>query len=91
MNRSTAAVALLSLVALCGIARADDLSPPPWRFTPGSTVQHWDFSSGPAGFTPDALPLNNSYGTPIMTPTTGTTWRSFSCSAAGLCRPIPPR
>ena len=63
-----------ALLAAAGAAHADDLTPPPWRFGPGTTVQHWDFSSGPTGFAPDALPLNNPYGTPIMSPSAGTTW-----------------
>ena len=68
---------LLSLAlstVLAGSALADDLTPPPWRFNAGTTVQHWDFSSGPTGFAPDALPLNNSYGSPAMIPAGGATW-----------------
>ena len=67
-------VAVGAILGLSGAAFADDLTPPPWRFNPGTTVQHWDFSSGPTGFTPDALPLNNSFGTPVMTPTSGAVW-----------------
>lgn len=59
---------------LAAPAFADDLTPPSWRFSPGSTVQHWDFSAGPAGGAPDALPLNNPYGTPILTPIGASTW-----------------
>lgn len=67
MLRSTAsAVAVLSLSTA---SFADDLSPPPWRLNPGTTVQHWDFSGGPAGGAPDALPYNNPYGVgAILTP-----------------------
>jgi hypothetical protein len=67
-------VALFATIGLSTSAWADDLTPPPWRFNPGTTVQHWDFSSGATGFSPDALPLNNPYGSPIMTPTTGAFW-----------------
>ncbi len=74
MPRIPGSLAVFSILALSGSALADDLTPPPWRFTPGSTVQHWDFSAGPGGGAPDALPLNNIYGTPIMTPTSGATW-----------------
>ncbi len=74
MTRTSTTVALLSVLALSGAALADDLTPPPWRFNPGTTVQHWDFSAGPGGGAPDALPFNNSFGTPNMVPTTGTTW-----------------
>ena len=72
MARTT--LALLSLLAASGAAMADDLTPPPWRFQPQTTVQHWDFSAGPGGGAPDALPLNNIYGTPNFVPTTGTNW-----------------
>src|ERR1700674_1777026 len=67
-------VALSASLGLAGSALADDLTPPPWRGNPGTTVQHWDFSSGPTGFAPDALPLNNIYGTPVMIPVGGATW-----------------
>ncbi|MCC6662004.1 MAG: hypothetical protein IT437_14100 [Phycisphaerales bacterium] len=62
------------LVLAAGTVYADDLTPPPWRFNPGTTVQHWDFSSGPIGFAPDAGPLNNPFGNPIMTPGAGANW-----------------
>jgi len=71
-TRTICCVSLLALTA--APALADDLTPPPWRFNPGTTVQHWDFSGGPLGGAPDALPLNNPYGTPMMVPTTGTNW-----------------
>lgn len=67
-------VALFVTAGLATSALADDLTPPSWRGNPGTTVQHWDFSSGPSGFAPDALPLNNPYGTPIMSPSFGTSW-----------------
>lgn len=66
MNRSTLSV--LAILTLSGSALADDLFPPSWRFNPGTTVQHWDFSAGAGGGLPDALPLNNPYGTPNMVP-----------------------
>jgi len=68
------AFALVAAAGFSGSAMADDLTPPPWRFNPGTTVQHWDFTGGPGGGVPDALPLNNTYGTPIMTTSTGSTW-----------------
>ncbi len=71
--RSTIAPLALA-AALCARAHADDLSPPPWRFNPGTTVQHWDFSAGAGGGAPDALPLNNIYGTPMLTTSPPTTW-----------------
>ncbi|MBX3376796.1 MAG: hypothetical protein KF678_07315 [Phycisphaeraceae bacterium] len=72
MIRTTCIVSVLALAA--GSTLADDLTPPTWRFNPGTTVQHWDFSAGPTGGPPDAPPFNNPYGTPIMVPTTGTNW-----------------
>lgn len=71
MSRRCLAVVLLAAAAA---AHADDLSPPPWRLGPGTTVQHWDFSSGPTGFAPDAGPLHNPYGPPVMSPAVGTNW-----------------
>ena len=73
MVRTASMLAVLSLAAP---AFADDLSPPPWRFTPGSTVQHWDFTAGSAAGPPDALPLNNPYGTPILIPTGGANYQT---------------
>jgi hypothetical protein len=64
----------LSVLFLAAPAWADDLFPAPWRFTPGTTVQHWDFTAGPLAGPPDALPLNNPYGSPMMTPAPGSTW-----------------
>jgi hypothetical protein len=72
MIRTTCIASVLALAA--SSLYADDLTPPPWRFNPGTTVQHWDFSGGPLGGAPDAPPFNNPYGTPIMVPTTGTNW-----------------
>ncbi|MCA9277557.1 MAG: hypothetical protein H6815_02075 [Phycisphaeraceae bacterium] len=74
MTSTVSRLTFVSLVAFAGSAHADDLTPPPWRFNPGTTVQHWDFSSGPTGVTPDALPLNNPYGTPLLQPSTTSTW-----------------
>ena len=75
MSRRTSIVALITALGLSGAALGDDLTPPPWRFNPGTTVQHWDFSAGPGGGAPDALPLNNSYGTPTLNPTSGNIWQ----------------
>lgn len=74
MTCRTCAVA--ALVCASGVVRADDLTPPPWRFGPDTTFQHWDFSAGPGGGVPDAPGTNlfNPYGTPTMTPTSGTNW-----------------
>jgi hypothetical protein len=56
-------------------ALADDLFPPVWRFNPGTTVQHWDFTAGPAGGAPDALPYNNPYGAgPLLSPLAPANW-----------------
>jgi hypothetical protein len=54
-------------MSLAGSALADDLTPPPWRFGPDTTFQHWDFSAGPIGGPPDAG-LFNPFGVPMMTP-----------------------
>lgn len=71
MNRAY----LLAALSLSAPALADDLTPPPWRFNPGTTVQHWDFSAGPGGGAPDALPLNNPYGAgPLLTAAPPATW-----------------
>jgi len=78
MTRLTSILALAAAAGLTGSAMADDLTPPSWRFNPGTTVQHWDFSSGPTGFAPDALPLNNSYGSPLMNTGTSTWLPAFS-------------
>lgn len=70
---------IISLSLIAGLASpslADDLTPPPWRFNPGSTVQHWDFSAGAGGGAPDALPLNNSWGTPMLSPSLGSVFQS---------------
>lgn len=69
--------ALIVSAGLASTAMADDLSPPAWRFTPGSTVQHWDFSGGAGGGIPDAGPLNNPFGVPVMVPTVGSNWLPF--------------
>ena len=72
MNRST--ISVLAILSLSGSALADDLTPPPWRFNPGTTVQHWDFSAGPGGGAPDAGPFNNPYGIPNFAPSTNAVW-----------------
>lgn len=65
----------LAVLALSAPAFADDLSPPPWRFNPGTTVQHWDFTGGPGGGVPDALPFNNPYGAgPLLSPLAPAQW-----------------
>ncbi|MCC6427945.1 MAG: hypothetical protein IT435_14130 [Phycisphaerales bacterium] len=70
-----AAVLLAALAVSVGSARADDLTPPPWRFGPDTTFQHWDFTAGSAGGAPDGLPpFNNPNGTPIMTPDDPGNW-----------------
>lgn len=74
MTRIRNACALSFVALFAGPTIADDLSPPPWRFNPGTTVQHWDFSAGPLGGPPDAGPFFNPHGVPIMVPTTGTNW-----------------
>jgi hypothetical protein len=61
------------LAAAAVPALADDLTPPPWRFNPGTTFQHWDFSGGPAGGPADAG-LFNPYGVPMLTPALGAIW-----------------
>jgi len=78
MNRISSITCALLLTAVP--AFADDLTPPPWRFGAGTTVQHWDFSAGLLGGAPDALPLNNPYGTPLLTPLGAST---FVANAAG--------
>jgi hypothetical protein len=72
MSRTTLPV--LAVVSLAAPALADDLFPAPWRFLPGTTVQHWDFTAGPGGGAPDALPLNNPFGSPMMSPGAGAVW-----------------
>ncbi|GMV26955.1 MAG: hypothetical protein AMXMBFR58_29860 [Phycisphaerae bacterium] len=68
----------LSSLAVSGLAvcsaRADDLTPPSWRYDPDTTFQHWDFSSGSAGGAPDGAAFNNSNGTPILTPDDPNNW-----------------
>jgi hypothetical protein len=61
------AVALSCGLSLAGSALADDLTPPPWRFGPDTTFQHWDFTGGPAGGPPDAG-VFNPFGVPTLAP-----------------------
>lgn len=69
------ATTLIAVLAIAAPSFADDLSPPPWRFNPGTTVQHWDFTGGPGGGAPDALPLNNPYGAgPLFSPLAPALW-----------------
>ncbi len=72
MNRISSITCALLLTAVPALA--DDLTPPPWRFGAGTTVQHWDFTAGPAGGLPDALPLFNPYGSPVFNPIGASTW-----------------
>ncbi len=64
--------ALLCLV--CQFAYADDFNPAPWRGSPGTTFQQWEFND------PDPAPLptllNNPYGMPSTTvvPNNGMSW-----------------
>lgn len=46
---------------ICVVAFADDLNPPPWRGTLGSTFQHWGFNTPPSpnGQLPDSGSLQN--------------------------------
>jgi hypothetical protein len=76
MRRGTLTVLSLSL-SLAPVALADDLTPPPWRFQPDTTFQHWDFSSGPTGGAPDGPGVNlfNPNGLPTLTPVGTATWQ----------------
>jgi hypothetical protein len=72
---------IVSITLSCGLslaARADDLTPPPWRFQPGTTFQHWDFSAGPNGGPPDGPGINlfNPYGTPVLIPVGNSSWQA---------------
>ncbi|MCE9618643.1 MAG: hypothetical protein K8R92_01890 [Planctomycetes bacterium] len=67
--------ATLVLAAAITPAFADDLTPPTWRGSAGTTFQHWDFSAGPGGGAPDGLPpWINPNGTPILTPPAPFLW-----------------
>lgn len=76
----TASAAVVAMALLGGMSAqvlGDDLTPPPWRFNAGTTVQHWNFSAGPAGGAggaPDAGPLNNPYGAPTFSAGGGSNW-----------------
>lgn len=68
---------LFVAVLLCLVAQfayADDYYPPPWRGTPGTTFQQWEFDDA----NPAPLPtiLNNPYGVPetSVVPLGGMTW-----------------
>jgi hypothetical protein len=63
-------------LSMGSLASADDLTPPPFRFGPDTTFQHWDFSAGPAGGAPDAPGTNvfNPYGTPNFIAPLPTNW-----------------
>ena len=43
---------------------ADDVLPPNWRGSPGSTVQEWDFLTNANPLAPDGDLYDNPYGTP---------------------------
>src|SRR5258706_381990 len=75
MTRIIAAITLSAVFA--PVAFADDLTPPPWRFQPDTTFQHWDFSAGAGGGVPDAPGagnFTNPYGTPMLPPVGSATW-----------------
>ena len=72
-HKTLTGIALSCGLVFGGSALADDLTPPPWRFGPDTTFQHWDFSGGPAGGPPDAG-LFNPFGVPMLTPGAGTVW-----------------
>ncbi|HYF15884.1 MAG TPA: hypothetical protein VD971_12515 [Phycisphaerales bacterium] len=72
--RRSPARTLIAAACLGSPALADDLAPPSWRGGLGTTVQHWDFSSGPSGAAPDALPLSNPYGSPQLIATNLSNW-----------------
>ncbi|SIO46254.1 PEP-CTERM protein-sorting domain-containing protein [Singulisphaera sp. GP187] len=54
------------MTSLSDPGKPDDLTPPPWRGTPGSTFQQWDFTP-PLPTMPTAV--NNPFGTPELTST----------------------
>lgn len=73
------ALGALALAFCTSTALADDLFPPPWRYTAGSTFQHWDFHSGASGMAPDGAAVNNIYGPPLLHTTNPGNWLpSFS-------------
>jgi hypothetical protein len=76
MNKSLLA-ATIALACAAAPTLADDLAPPTWRGSAGTTFQHWDFSAGPGGGAPDGLPpWNNPNGTPMLTASAPTNWLS---------------
>lgn len=78
MQNTMIFVAAAGIGMIANTVNADDLTPPSWRGNPGTTVQHWDFNSGPNGQLPDALPLNNPFGTPIMNSMFGSWMPTFA-------------
>ncbi len=68
MLRSRLLLAVIGASLPATLALGDDLTPPPWRYGPDTTFQHWDFSSGAGGGAPDGAAPFNPYGTPILTP-----------------------
>ncbi|MBK7404346.1 MAG: hypothetical protein IPJ41_06835 [Phycisphaerales bacterium] len=78
MQTSSLALATFLAMIPAHLARADDLSPPPWRGTPDSTFQHWGFNS-PGGGPPDSG-LNNPFGTPLFTPNPNAQWDPVDAS-----------
>lgn len=73
MSHTRHAVIALTAVSLAVPAvLADDLFPPPWRGTHGTTFQHWGFDL-PGGGSPDNG-LNNPFGTPLFSPSPGANW-----------------
>ncbi|MCA9299640.1 MAG: hypothetical protein KDA28_11270 [Phycisphaerales bacterium] len=72
-STSRSLLALVTLSMSSCLALGDDLSPPPWRGSAGTTFQHWGFDQ-PGSVGPPDNGLHNPYGTPLFKPDPGATW-----------------
>jgi hypothetical protein len=84
--RTLLGVCLLSIFFL-QTASGDDLSPPPWRGGPLSTVAEWDFltaNAGPPDGTSIVPVIGDSGGVPLAIPGPGIAWDPFDGTGAWI-------
>jgi len=82
---------LLAVVAVAVVAvqaQADDLKPPPWRGSDGSTFQEWTFEQP---FNLSADNFHNTYGVPIVEQGSIISWQPGAVDAPWLTFQIPNR
>ena len=65
-------VALAIVALLAPAVLADDINPPEWRGDPGSTFQHWTFSTAPESLYEIPADIDqNPYGDPLIIDSNG--------------------